>query len=89
MPVEIEMVALRELDGKVKSNVDKLHTHMRESWGVVGWNFQLGEFTLVEGQLLDGLCFKSHPLSDLNQVISCCELERRDLLAITANDDSN
>ena len=83
------MVALRELDGKVKSNVDKLHTHTRESWGVVGWNFQLGEFTLVKGQLLDGLCFKSHLLSNLNQVIICCELERRALLAITANDDSN
>ena len=76
VPVEIEMVALCELDGKVKSNVDKLHTHTWESWGVVGWNFELGEFTLVEGQLLDGPGFKLHPFSDLNQLISCCELER-------------
>ena len=44
---------------------------------------------IVEGQLLDGLGFKCYSLSNPDQLISSCELECGNLLAIVVNSNSN
>ena len=89
MPVEIKVVALCEFDGELESGIDKLHVNTGVFWSVVGWNFEHAQFALLEGQLLDGLGFKHHPLSNLDQLISSRELECGHLLAAMADSDPN
>ncbi len=89
MPVEIKMVGLCELDGELQSRLDKLDMNSRISWCVIGRNFEHGQLGLLEGQLLDGLGFNLHPLSDPDQLTSSCELECGHLLVVVVDSDSN
>ena len=83
------MVGLCVFDGELKSRVNELNMNTRVSWSVVGWNIEHGHFAVVEGQLLDGLCFEFNSLSNPDQLISSCELECGRLLASVVDGDSN
>ena len=61
----------------------------RVSWSVIGWNIKHGQLATVEGQLLDGLGFKLDSLSNPDKLVSSCELECGNLLAIVVDSNPN
>lgn len=89
VPVEIKVTILSKTNSEVEICLDKLHLDTGISGGVVGWNFQHGQFAPVEGQLLDGFGIQLNPLSNPDQLIDGSELECGGLLAIVKDGDSN
>ena len=83
------MAVLSKSDCEVELRVDKLHQDTRVDGGVVGWNLEHSQLAIVEGKSLDSLCIELDSLSDLDELISSCELECGSLLPIMEDGDSN
>ena len=89
MPVEIQVVILCISDNEINPRVLKGHENMRISGAVLKRKFQNRQFTAAENQFLDGSRIELNPLSDPDQLISSCELERGHLPAVMPDSDSN
>ena len=76
------MTILGKPDGEVEIRLDKLDLHTWVLWGVIGWNFDHGQFAVVKRELLDGLGVHLNSLPDPYELIRGCELERCGLVAV-------
>ena len=89
MPVEIKMVVFGESNSEVEIGVYELDLDARVPGSAVGWHLKHGQFAIVEGELLDGLCLHLDSIPDCDELICRCELDTSRLLAVMEDGDSN
>ena len=87
MPVDVKMAVLGKPDCEVEVRVNKLNLNMRVSGGMVGWNLENSQFTIVERKSLNSLCLELDSLSYTEKLINSSEQKCVHLLPFV--EDSN
>ena len=83
------MVVFGESNSEVEIGVDELDLDARVPRSAVGGHLKHGQFAIVEGELLDGLCLHLDSIPDCDELICRCELDTCRLLAVVEDGDSN